>query len=101
MSLLTVIATLRAKPGQEAALKDQLTTLVGHTRAETGCISYDLNQSQDDPALFVFVEYWTGREALDQHRQTPHMRAFADAAPALLDGAPRVELFDMLTTPKR
>jgi quinol monooxygenase YgiN len=101
MPILTVIATLRAKPGKEAELKDHLTTLVGHTRTETGCISYDLNQRQDDPAIFVMVEHWTGRSALDQHLQMPYMREFADAAPALLAESVDMQLLDMLSTPKR
>lgn len=100
MAILTVIATLRAKPGKEAELKDYLTTLVGYTRTETGCISYDLNQQQDDPTTFVMVEYWTGRSALDQHAQMPYMKEFADAAAALLAEPVDMRLLDMLSTPK-
>jgi len=101
MAILTVIATLRAKPGKEAELKDHLTTLVGYTRTEAGCISYDLNQQQDDPTTFVMVEYWTGRSALDQHFQMPYMQEFAAAAPALLADAVDMRLLDMLSTPNR
>lgn len=101
MALLTVIATLRARPGKEAELKDYLTTLVGYTRTETGCVNYDLNQQQDDPALFVMVEYWTGRSALDQHLSMPYMQEFAASVPDLLAGPPSLRLFDMITTPKR
>jgi quinol monooxygenase YgiN len=101
MAILTVIATLRAKPGKEAELKDYLTTLVGYTRTEMGCISYDLNQRQDDPTVFVLVEYWTGRSALDQHLQMPYMQEFAEAAPALLADRVDMQLLDMVSTPKR
>jgi quinol monooxygenase YgiN len=101
MAILTVIATLRAKPGKEAELKDYMTTLVGYTRTEMGCISYDLNQQQDDPSVFVMVEYWTGRSALDQHLQMPYMQEFADAVPALLAAPVTMQLLDMVTTPKR
>jgi quinol monooxygenase YgiN len=101
MPLLTVIATLRAKPGKEAELKDYLTTLVGYTRTEMGCVSYDLNQQQDDPSLFVMVEYWTGRSALDQHFAMPYMQEFAENVPALLAAPVSMQLLDMITTPKR
>lgn len=101
MSLLTVIATLRARPGKEAELKDYLTTLVGYTRTEMGCVAYDLNQQQGDPGLFVIVEYWTGRSALDQHMSMPYMQEFAASVDDLLAGPPSLQLFDMVTTPKR
>lgn len=101
MSILTVIATLRARPGKEEELKDLLTTLVGYTRTEMGCISYDLNRQQDDPSVFVMTEYWTGRSALDQHNSMPYMREFAAAAPALVATPPEIRLYDMITTPKR
>lgn len=101
MPLLTVIATLRARPGKEAELKDYLTTLVGYTRTEMGCVAYDLNQQQDDPGLFVIVEYWTGRSALDQHMSMPYMQEFAASVGDLLAGPPQLQLLDMVTTPKR
>lgn len=101
MALLTVIATLRARPGKEAELKDYLSTLVAYTRTEMGCVSYDLNQQQGDPGLFVMVEYWTGRSALDQHLSMPYMQEFAASVPALLASPPTLQLFDMISVPKR
>jgi quinol monooxygenase YgiN len=50
---LTVIAHVRAKPGQESRVRQLLEGLLAPTRAEAGCINYDLHQSQTDPALFV------------------------------------------------
>lgn len=101
MSLLTVIATLRARPGKEAELKDYLTTLVGYTRTEMGCVNFDLNEQQGDPGVFLAVEYWTGRSALGQHLSMPYMHEFEAAVPALLAAPPSRQVFDMLTTPKR
>src|SRR5438094_10619299 len=101
MALLTVIATLRARPGKEAELQDYLTTLAGYTRTEMGCVSYDLNQLQGDPGQFVMVEYWTGRSAFDQHLSMPYMQEFAAQMPHLLAAPLTMQLFDMITTPKR
>jgi quinol monooxygenase YgiN len=101
MAILTVIATLRARSGKEAELEDYLATLVGYTRTESGCISYDLNRQQDDPTTFVMVEYWTGRSALDQHLQMPYMQEFAAAVPALLAEPVDMQLLDMVSMPKR
>jgi quinol monooxygenase YgiN len=42
---LTVIAHVRAKPGQESRVRQLLEGLLAPTRAEAGCINYDLHQS--------------------------------------------------------
>ena len=83
---LTVIARVRAKAGQESRLRQEMQRLLAPTRAEAGCISYDLHQSQSDPALFVFYENWASQAALDAHFQTPHMQAHLNLVPDLVDG---------------
>jgi quinol monooxygenase YgiN len=85
--LLTVIAQIRARPGQEAPLRRQLRCLVGPTRAESGCIVYDLHESNTDPGLFVFYETWRAEADLDAHFQTPHMLEFQERIPELVDGS--------------
>jgi quinol monooxygenase YgiN len=84
---LTVIARMRAKAGQEARLKLELIKLLAPTRAEAGCIGYDLHQSQTDPALFVFYETWKSQADVDAHFATPHLQAVLKIAPEMLDGA--------------
>ncbi len=73
---LTVIAHARAKPGKEAQARDILWALVAPTRLEEGCIQYDLHQSLEDPAVFVFFENWTTLAALDAHARSPHITHF-------------------------
>jgi quinol monooxygenase YgiN len=97
MSHLTVIATMRAQAGKEAELHDRLMALVGHTRAEAGCIDYDLLRVQDDPSVFVMYENWTDRAELDKHLQMPYMRAFGEALPALLRSPLELQLLDTLS----
>jgi quinol monooxygenase YgiN len=83
---LTIIARFRAKAGQESRLRQEMQRLLAPTRAEAGCISYDLHQSQSDPALFVFYENWASQAALDAHVQTPHLQAMMKLVPDLVDG---------------
>jgi quinol monooxygenase YgiN len=83
---LTILARFRAKAGQESRLRRELQRLLAPTRAEAGCISYDLHQSQSDPALFVFYEDWASQAALDAHFQTPHLQALHKLVPDLVDG---------------
>jgi quinol monooxygenase YgiN len=83
---LTVIARLRAKSGQEARLRQELQGLMAPTRAEAGCIGYDLHESQTDPALFVFHENWKSQADLDAHFETPHIKAILKIAPEMMEG---------------
>ena len=82
--VLTVVACLRAKAGEHARLRGQLQRLVEPTRAEAGCITYDLHASNFDPGYFMFHEVWRSAADLDAHFKTPHMVAFAKLLPELL-----------------
>lgn len=81
---LTVIAIMKAKPGKEAALKQEVIALVAPTRKESGCINYDLHQDLDDQAKVMFHENWTSKAHLDAHLNSPHLQAFRAKAESLL-----------------
>jgi quinol monooxygenase YgiN len=90
---VTVIAHIRAKPGKEQEVKSALLGLCGPTRAENGCINYDLHQSVDDPALFLFHENWASKSDLDAHSQSPHLQAWRKRAIELLVEPTQVTLW--------
>jgi quinol monooxygenase YgiN len=87
---VTVIARFQAKEGKESRLGQELQRLLAPTRAEDGCINYDLHQSTSDPALFVFYENWASQEALDAHFQTPHLPALLKQGSDLVEGRPDI-----------
>jgi quinol monooxygenase YgiN len=95
--MLTVIAKIRARIGREAEVEAELRKLVAPTRAEAGCINYDLHRSDTEPTVFVFYENWTSREALKAHAASPHMQAWAAIQGPLLQHGVEVNLFEMLT----
>ncbi|MGH9816666.1 MAG: putative quinol monooxygenase [Candidatus Acidiferrales bacterium] len=94
---LTVVARIRAKPGKEEEVKQALLGLVGPTRGEAGCLNYDLHQSHDDAALFLFYEDWTSRAALDAHAQSAHIQAFRARGRELLAEPTEIKLFRMVS----
>jgi len=96
---LTVVARVRAKPGKEEEMKRVLLGLVAPTRAEAGCINYDLHQSQDDAALFLFYENWESRAHLDAHAKSAHIQAFRARAGELLAELVEIRLFTMVGQP--
>jgi len=81
---ISVVATIKAKPGKESEVKEELIKLITPTRAETGCINYDLHESVEQPGVFVFYENWASQQALEEHLNTPHLKALKAKADALL-----------------
>lgn len=81
---VTVIARIKAKADRVEQVESALMDLIGPTREEPGCISYVLHQAADDKSSFVFVENWANQTALDEHLQTPYLKAFVDRADELL-----------------
>ena len=53
--------------------------LVPLTRAEPGCISYELHQDNDIPAHFIFVECWESRALWQAHKNAPHLVSYMKA----------------------
>lgn len=79
MSKLTIVANIHAKPDQIDLVKAELKKLVPMTRAEEGCIQYDLHRDNNDPAHFMFYENWESRELWQVHMNTPHLAAYMHA----------------------
>jgi quinol monooxygenase YgiN len=81
---VTLIVALRARPGQEAALEKELRALVAATRAERGCLAYELHVSSDQPGLFLLREIWRSLAYHQRHWETPHMKRWGERKGALL-----------------
>jgi quinol monooxygenase YgiN len=96
VNLLTVVAVLKAKPGKEEALREALLGLVEPTRAEAGCVQYDLHVSTDKPAEFVFFEKWVSQQALDEHLQKPHLVGLRSRADELFAEPPDIRTYSRL-----
>ena len=60
----------------EEQVKRECLALVAPSRAEQGCINYDLHQSTDDPTLFIFYENWETFGDLERHLESPHSLRF-------------------------
>jgi quinol monooxygenase YgiN len=83
MAALTVIADIRANPDRVDFVRAELEKLIPATRAEEGCLQYDLHQDDADPAHFLFYETWESRELWQVHMSAAHLEAYRKA----VDGA--------------
>ncbi len=81
---VTVVVHLKAKAGMEERVKQELSKLLAPTRAEKGCINYDMHQSKDDPSLFLFYENWESETDLKIHFESPHIKTWLTLADVLL-----------------
>lgn len=81
---VTVVARIKAKAGMEARVKQELLNLLSPTRSETGCINYDMHQSLDNEAHFLFHENWTSQQHLNKHLEAHHVENFLNQAGELL-----------------
>ena len=79
MSKLTIVANIKAAPGKIDLVKAELEKLIPITRAEAGCIQYDLHQDNDNPAHFMFYENWESRALWQKHMNNTHIAEFAKA----------------------
>lgn len=93
---LTVVAEFHAKAGKEEALRKELLALVEPTRAEAGCVQYDVHEEQGAPGHFLFYENWTSRAELDAHARSPHLERLFGIVGELVTDEPRILFFDRI-----
>ena len=79
MAKLTIVANIKANPDKIELVRAELLKLIDITRAEQGCINYDLHQDNENPAHFLFYENWESRELWQAHMAAPHLAAYMAA----------------------
>lgn len=96
MPKIRVVAHLTSKPETIAETCKALEGFVDPTRAEAGCVYYELMQNNDDPTDFTFVEEWESDETLDAHLESPHISAFKERAGDLLACDPDIRRYTLI-----
>jgi len=87
--------TFTATDGKSAELRAVLTPLILPSRAEKGCIQYDMYQSHENPHRFEIFEEWTSEEDLANHCQSPHFLTFKANCDGLI-ASKSIEILDPL-----
>ncbi len=72
---ITLLYTVKAKPGKEEETGQVLTGLITASRHEAGNIIYETFQAVDDAAKFFVYSVWTTQEALENHHATSVVRS--------------------------
>ncbi len=72
---LTAMTFITGIEGREEELLRELLALSAPTRAEAGCLRYDLYRSPVHANRFMRYEIWKDEGALEAHKKTPHIAA--------------------------
>ncbi len=97
--IITVTAHIQARAGKETEAEQILQELVAPTRAEPGCISYDLFAMPEKPGCYLFIETWESPEHLKSHLQQSHVQAFISRSQEFLAEPMQVSLWKKITGP--
>jgi len=76
---VTVIATVKVKPEDQARALEILEGVIAASHGEEGCVKYTLHRATNEPGAFSIVEVWRSQEDLEAHFKEPHMAAIAEA----------------------
>ena len=93
---VTVVAQIKAKPGEESQVRKELLSLVAPSRKDAGCVNYDLHQAKDNPAMFLFHENWLSEALLEAHLQKPDLKATFERVGQLVAEPPQITLWEKI-----
>jgi len=86
---VNVLVWLKAKKGKEVALARALKPLAARSRAENGCLAFELHHSKDRPGDFFIHEIWSKESDLANHRLMPHFQYWVGLQGAILESRRR------------
>jgi quinol monooxygenase YgiN len=87
---VALVVVFRAAPGKIDDLRSALLDLTVATRAEEGCVLYDLHEDVNDPDVLAFYEVWASPAAHAAHDETEHVTGFVARFDELLAEPPRM-----------
>lgn len=85
MATLTIVAIIKARADQIDLVKTELEKLIDISRAEEGCINYDLHQDNEEPAHFKLYENWESRELWQVHMNKQHLKEYMAATDSAVE----------------
>ncbi len=73
---ITKKVTFIAKQDGVETMKKLLSAMVVPSKAEDGCMFYEIFQCKDRPEKFFAVETWRDEAALDGHKASEHYKIY-------------------------
>jgi len=83
MEPILITAVLKPNPGYEEQLLQEMRKVQQASRAEAGCLKYDLHRATDEQT-YILLEAWADEDAFERHLQTPHYLNYREAAAGMI-----------------
>ena len=84
---IMIIAENRAASGKADQVRGIFESVVERTRAEDGCLRYELLQDLENSDRIILMEEWRDQASLDAHLGSDHIvTLFQEVMPLLTDG---------------
>jgi len=79
-----MVVIFEVKKDKIELIKTELIKLIAPTKAEDGCVQYDLHQDLDHPGTFIFYEIWENKSKWIAHDLMQHVADFKIATKGLI-----------------
>jgi quinol monooxygenase YgiN/predicted ester cyclase len=83
-----VLATAKANAGREKDLENALPEVAAPTRAQQGCLQFEVFRSATDPSAIIGFEHWASEEDHARHLQGDHVKTLLARFDGVLSGPP-------------
>jgi quinol monooxygenase YgiN len=93
---IVIFATARAKPGKEADLEKALRDAAEPTRAQRGCLQFELYRSEQDPGTITAFERWASIADHERHINGEHVKILMSKFESILASPPEIVLMKPL-----
>ena len=94
---IVLIARLKVREDAVEQARQAALEIVADSRAEAGCVNYDVHQAIDDPTVFIWHETWADKAAIDEHFETDFFKKFSAKVEKLAVEPPQITLTKMFT----
>ncbi len=85
--MITITAVIRCQTGQQDTMRDALTDVAAHVRAnEPETIGFFVSQAANDPCVFTTYERFADMAAMDRHNNSAAVAKFFGIAKPILVG---------------
>lgn len=94
---IVLIARLKVKADKVEDARQAALAIVEASRAEGGCLNYDIHQSIEDETVFFWHETWKNKAAIDEHFATPFFGEFFKTVEQVAAESPQINLTKKIT----
>jgi quinol monooxygenase YgiN len=94
---IVLVARLKVQENAIEETRKAALSIVEDSRAEAGCVNYDIHQAINDPTVFIWHETWANKAAIDEHFETAFFKEFFAAVEGFAVEPPQITLTKMIT----